>query len=72
MQLAHYMELVWDNWRWAAELGRELAAKGHKLPLSDLLVASVAKRGRIWVYNSDPHFDLLSDLKRFSPDDLGV
>jgi predicted nucleic acid-binding protein len=67
LQLAHYIEAGWDDWRTAAHLGRDLAAKGHKLPLTDLLVATVARRCHAWVYTTDPHFGLIPDLKRFWP-----
>ena len=67
LQLAHYIEAGWDDWRAAANLGRDLAAKGNKLPLTDLVVAIIAKRCRAWVYTTDPHFDLIPDLKRFRP-----
>jgi len=68
LQLAHYVEAAWDDWRAAAELGRELTAKGNKLPLTDLLVATIARRCQTWVYTTDPHFDLIPELKRFWPD----
>lgn len=67
LRLAHYVESGWDDWRIAAELGRDLAAKGNKLPLTDLLVAAVSRRCHAWVYTTDPHFDLIPDLKRFQP-----
>jgi predicted nucleic acid-binding protein len=67
LQLAHYVEAGWDDWRAAADLGRDHAAKGNKLPLTDLVVAAVERRCRAWVYTSDPHFDLILDLKRFWP-----
>ncbi len=67
--MAHYVEAGWDDWRAAGDLGRELAAKGNKLPLTDLLVATVAGRCHARVYTSDPHFDLISDLKRFRSDE---
>lgn len=44
LRLAHYLEPSWDDWRDAAALGRELAAKGHELPLTDLVVAALARR----------------------------
>jgi predicted nucleic acid-binding protein len=69
LKMAHYVEADWDDWRAAADLGRDLAAKGNKLPLTDLLVATIAERCQAWVYTSDPHFDLISDLKRFRPDE---
>jgi predicted nucleic acid-binding protein len=71
MKMAHYFETSWDDWRAAADLGRELAANGHKLPLTDLLVAAVAKRCNAFVYSTDPHFDVIPDLKRYWPDKTG-
>jgi predicted nucleic acid-binding protein len=67
LRLAHYVETAWNDWRAAAELGRELDAKGHQLPLTDLMVAAVAKRCNSWVYTTDPHFDCIPDVKRFWP-----
>ena len=67
LQLAHYVEAGWDDWRAAADLGRAFAAKGNKLPLTDLVVAAVARRCRALIYTTDPHFDLIADLKRFRP-----
>lgn len=67
LRLVHYLEVEWHDWRAAADLGRVLAAKGHKLPLTDLVVATVVARGRAWIYTTDPHFDLIPDLKRFWP-----
>jgi predicted nucleic acid-binding protein len=67
LRLAHYAETGWEDWRAAADLGRALAAKGHRLPLTDLVVATVARRCNAWVYTSDPHFDCMPDVKRFWP-----
>ena len=44
LRMAHYVEAGWDDWRAAADLGRDLAATGNKLPLTDLLVAVIAMR----------------------------
>ena len=68
LRSAHYVEAGWDDWRRAAEMGRTLAAQGHKLPLSDLVLAAAAKRCDCWVYTTDPHFDLIPDLKRYWPE----
>ncbi len=67
LKLSHYVEADWSNWRSAAELGRNLAAVGHRLPLSDLLVAAVALDLGASVYSTDPHFDLIPDLRRLQP-----
>jgi predicted nucleic acid-binding protein len=66
---AEYLEVTWDDWREAAAVGRRLASRGHVLPLSDLAVAAVARRHDGFVYSTDPHFDLMQDLKRFWPEE---
>jgi predicted nucleic acid-binding protein len=68
LRLAHYIEPNWNDWRAAADLGRELASNGHKLPLTDLILAAITKGCDAWIYTTDPHFDLIPDLKRYSPD----
>lgn len=67
LRMAHYVEFGWDDWRAAADLGRELAANGHRLPLTDLVVAATAKRLGAYIYTTDPHFDVTPDLKRYTP-----
>jgi predicted nucleic acid-binding protein len=62
-----YVELTWDDWRTAARLARQLAARGHCLPLSDLALAAVAQRLDCTVFTSDPHFSLIPDLKLRAP-----
>jgi predicted nucleic acid-binding protein len=67
LQLTHYVETQWNDWRAAADLGRELASRGQQLPLSDLLIAVIARRLNASVYTTDPHFDRIPDLRRFRP-----
>jgi len=64
LRLAHYIEPTWEDWCNAAALGRGLAAKGHDLPLTDVVIAATARRVKAFVFSSDPHFDLISGLKR--------
>jgi predicted nucleic acid-binding protein len=61
-----YLELSWNDWRAAAQLSRQLAAQGHQLPLSDLALAAVARHRDCWIYTTDPHFDLLPQVRRYS------
>lgn len=61
----HWLELNWDDWRFAAILGRRLASQGHILPLSDLTISAIALSRSLEVWTIDPHFDLLPKLKRF-------
>jgi len=65
LRMTHYVEAGWDDWHAVAELGRELATRGNKVPLTDLLVTVVALRCDAWVYTTDSHFDLFDQLKRF-------
>ncbi len=67
LKLVHYVEATWSDWQVAADLGRGLASKGQRLPLSDLVIGAIAKRLSAFVYTTDPHFDLIADLKRFRP-----
>jgi predicted nucleic acid-binding protein len=68
LRQSHYVETVWDDWRLAAQLGRQLAALNHKLPLTDLVVAAVALRLSAFVYTVDAHFDSFPNLKRYVPE----
>ena len=60
-----WIEVEWDDWRDAAARGRQLAANGHRLPLTDLVIAAIALRHDLSVYTIDPEFDLIANLKRF-------
>lgn len=62
----HHLPLSWDDWRAAAQVGRALRAGGHVLPLPDLVIAAVALRNGCRVWSIDPHFDHISELKRFT------
>lgn len=64
---AQFFSLAWHDWRAAAGLGRALASSGHSIPLSDLVLAAVAQHNHLLLYSIDPHFDLIPDLARFSP-----
>ena len=61
------IELTWPDWIEAANLSRDLAKRGHRLPLSDLFIAATALRTGCALYSTDPHFDLIPALKRFTP-----
>jgi predicted nucleic acid-binding protein len=67
MRLAHYIEASWEDWKSASEVGRDLAATGQTVPITDLVVGAVAKRVDISVYSTDPHFDLLPHVNRYWP-----
>jgi predicted nucleic acid-binding protein len=65
LRLAHYLEPIWEDWRNAAALARELPASGHDVPLTDLVVAALARRVEAFVFSTDPLFDLIPGLKQY-------
>lgn len=69
LQLAHFLEPTWGHWRAAADLARDLAANGHTLPLTDVILAVMVKQCNAWIYTTDPDFDVIPDLKRYWPAD---
>lgn len=68
MLLTHYVDLAPVDWRAAADEGRAQASKGNKIPLTDLVIASIAKRLNLMVYSLDPHFDLFEGIRRYEPE----
>ena len=63
----NWSDLEWSDYVLAADLSRSLAKAGHALPFVDLQIAAVTQRTKSMVFTSDPHFDLIPDLPRFTP-----
>jgi predicted nucleic acid-binding protein len=59
------LEPTRDEWRAAARLGRQMIGVGHRLPLTDILIAALAIERGMAVYTVDPHFDLIPDVVRY-------
>ncbi len=58
-----YLEVTRDAWEKAGELSRDLRRKGTPIPLSDLIIASIAILGGYAVLTIDPHFQHVPALK---------
>ncbi len=58
-----YLEMTRDAWEKAGELSRDLRRKGTTIPLSDLIIASIAILGGYAVLTIDPHFQHVPALK---------
>jgi predicted nucleic acid-binding protein len=54
-----YLEAERSDWEKAGTVLRELGSRGITLPLSDALIAAVARRHGMPVLTLDPHFDHL-------------
>ncbi len=50
------------DWLDAAHLGRQMMSRGKKLPLVDLVIATVSRRTQFPVLTVDPHFEMIPGL----------
>ncbi len=57
-----YLEVTQATWRKAAETARTLRSRGVTIPLSDLLIATLAMEHDLSVYSTDPHFQRIPQL----------
>ncbi len=58
-----YLEVTWDVWEKAGELSRDLRRRGVTIPLSDMIIASLAIVEGYEVLTVDPHFQHVPGLK---------
>ena len=57
-----HLEMSRDLWIKAANLSSQLRAKGHILPLSDIIIASLALENNCAVLTTDRHFESVDGL----------
>ena len=57
--LSRHLPVEWPHWELAADLLKHLHKGGHKVPLSDVLIAAVAVEKRIQLACRDKHFELI-------------
>lgn len=60
-----YVEMSRDAWEKAGEISASLRRKGITIPLSDLIVASLAISEDCEVFTVDSHFEHVKELKRY-------
>ncbi len=60
------LSVEWKDWVGASNLHRTLVVSGHELPMADLCIAAIALRHDVSVFSTDPHFDCIPQLKRYS------
>ena len=58
----HYLELASNDWEGAASLAAELRKMGVILPMTDILIACLAKNNDLEVISFDGHFDRVPGL----------
>jgi predicted nucleic acid-binding protein len=62
-----FIETSREMWQTAGEMSASLRRKGLTIPLSDILIASVALSKECEVFTTDPHFDSIPGLKLHKP-----
>ena len=61
-----YFEMTRDNWEQAGQISAVLRKKGTTIPLSDLIIASVAISNGCKVFTIDPYFEHVQGLNLYS------
>ena len=60
-----YIEVSKSTWVQAGETFSKLRQRGLTIPLSDLVVSSLARENDYELWSCDSHFDCIPGLKRF-------
>lgn len=58
-----YVEMSLEIWHKAAEVALSLKKKGLTLPLSDILIASIAIENKLSIFTLDKHFALIPGVR---------
>jgi len=61
-----YLEMTRDIWEQAGKISAVLRKKGSTIPLSDLIIASLALSSGYEVFTTDPHFERVHGLKFYN------
>lgn len=63
----NYLEITPEDWEGAALISRELRTKGITIPMTDLLLAQLARNHELEIVSLDPHFDQIPGIIRRKP-----
>jgi predicted nucleic acid-binding protein len=58
----NFLEITPADWEGAALVSRELRSKGVTIPMTDLLLARLAKAHDLEIISLDPHFDQITGV----------
>jgi predicted nucleic acid-binding protein len=58
----HYLETLDSDWKTVSEKAEALSEKGHRVPLSDILITVIAARTGVTVAHNDKHFRAIQKL----------
>jgi predicted nucleic acid-binding protein len=60
----NFLEVTLEDWEGAAVISRELRSKGITIPMTDLLLAQLARTHDLEIISLDPHFDQIPGITR--------
>lgn len=58
----NFLDITPEDWEGAALISRELRAQGITIPVTDLLLAQLAKAHDLEILSLDPHFDQIPGI----------
>ena len=58
----NFLEITPEDWEGAAVISSELRSKGITIPMTDLLLAQLAKTPDLEIISLDPHFDQIPGI----------
>lgn len=58
----NFLEVTPEDWEGAAVISRELRSRGITIPMTDLLLAQLAKTHHLEIISLDPHFDQIPGI----------
>jgi predicted nucleic acid-binding protein len=67
MEPLFFMEANREVWQTAGEMSAAVRRKGLTIPLSDILIASVALNKDCEVFTTDPHFESIPGMRLHKP-----
>ena len=65
LQSLPHLDMSRDLWIMAGQLAANLRSNGHTLPLSDIIIATLALENECAVLTIDRHFDIIPGLNVF-------
>lgn len=63
----NFLDITAEDWEGAALISRELRSQGITIPMTDLLLAQLARTHNLEIISLDPHFDQIPGITHRKP-----
>lgn len=60
-----YIEIEREDWVTAGLYSQNLRSKGTTIPVTDMILAMLCLRKKLFLFTLDKHFDHIKELKRY-------